>query len=92
MKFGWDPAKRETNLEKHGIDFAAVGPCFADRVRYVWQDTRYDYGEARLNMLAMLGSRVLHITFTTRDEVTWLISARKASPREQRDYARHRKE
>jgi uncharacterized DUF497 family protein len=90
MEFGWNPAKRERNLAKHGIDFAAVFPCFADPSRYIWQDTRREYGEARFNMLAVLGSRVLHITFTVRGEVTWLISVRKAKPKEQRNYARHR--
>jgi uncharacterized protein len=53
----------------------------------LWQDTRREYGEARFNMLAVLGSRVLHITFTVRGEVTWLISVRKAKPKEQRNYA-----
>lgn len=90
MKFGWDPTKRERNIAKHGVDFAALGPCFADLGRYIWQDTRREYGEERFSMLALLGSRVLHITFTKRGEVTWLISARKANPREQRNYVRQR--
>jgi uncharacterized DUF497 family protein len=38
-------------------------------------------------MLAMSGGRILHITYTPRGEVTWIISARKASRREQRRYA-----
>ncbi|MFL5178258.1 MAG: BrnT family toxin, partial [Microvirga sp.] len=90
MEFGWDPAKRESNLAKHGIDFAGVGSCFADPDRHVWHDARRDYGEARFNILARRGSRVLHVTFTVRGQVAWLISARKANPREQRKYARER--
>lgn len=87
MEFGWDPAKRESNLVKHGIDFADVFPCFEDPGRLIWQDGRQDYGEARLNMLAMLAGRLMHVTFTARDEVAWLISARKANGKEQRRYA-----
>ena len=90
MEFGWDPAKRERNLVKHGIDFAGTGPCFADTDRLLWEDARHDYGETRFNMLARLGSRVLHVTFTMRGQVTWVISARKANPREQRKYAQAR--
>ncbi|MFL5228880.1 MAG: BrnT family toxin, partial [Microvirga sp.] len=90
MEFGWDPVKGETNLAKHGIDFAGVGSCFVDPDRRVWQDARREYGEARFNMLARRGSRVLHVTFTVRGQVIWLISARKANPREQRKYARER--
>ena len=90
MEFDWDPAKREGNLVKHGIDFAGIGPCFADPSRHIWQDSRREYGEVRFNMLARRESRVLHVTFTVRGPVTWLISARKANPREQRRYDRER--
>jgi uncharacterized DUF497 family protein len=27
-KFDWDQSKRYSNIEKHGIDFAAVPPIF----------------------------------------------------------------
>jgi uncharacterized DUF497 family protein len=87
MEFAWDPTKRESNLAKHGVDFADVFPCFGDSRRLIWQDTRQDYGEVRFNMLAALAGRVMHVTFTERDEATWLISARKANDREQRRYA-----
>jgi uncharacterized protein len=87
MEFGRDPAKRTSNLVKHGVDFRDVFRCFEDPERLLWQDVRRDYGEARLNMLAVLAGRVMHIIFTARDQVIWLISARKANEREQRRYA-----
>lgn len=37
-------------------------------------------------MLAKCGGRLFHITFTMRDSVTWIISARKANDREQKRY------
>ena len=37
-------------------------------------------------MLAKIGPRIFHITFTMRGSVTWIISARKANAREQRRY------
>jgi len=45
--FDWDEAKRDANLARPGIDFAAV-------VRFDWDnaqlvpDTRRDYGELRI--------------------------------------------
>ena len=87
MEFGWDPAKRASNLAKHRIDFVDVTACFSDPDRRVWRDGRFDYGEDRFNMLALLSGRLMHITFTARGEVLRLISARRANEREQRAYA-----
>jgi uncharacterized DUF497 family protein len=28
MQFDYDPAKRQINIEKHGVDFLEVGLCF----------------------------------------------------------------
>ncbi len=92
MEFGWDPAKHASNLAKHQIDFIDVTLCFDDPNRRVWRDARFAYGEERFNMLALLGSRLMHITFTARGEVVRLISARKANDREQRTYAQHRQQ
>jgi len=33
MKYTWDEAKRQANIEKHGIDFADVPPMF-DTVKH----------------------------------------------------------
>lgn len=84
MEFGWHPAKRERTLAERDIDFAGVLAAFSDPRRLVVQDTRRDYGEARFNMVAMRGGELLHITYTPRGELTWIISASK---REQRRYA-----
>jgi uncharacterized DUF497 family protein len=87
MEFGWHPAKRERTLAEREIDFAGLLAAFADPKRLIVQDTRKDYGEARFNMIAMRGGELLHITYTLRGELTWIISARKANRREQRRYA-----
>jgi uncharacterized DUF497 family protein len=42
--FEWDPAKREANLRKHGIDFARAVRIFEAPV-LERQDQRRDYGE-----------------------------------------------
>ena len=86
MEFDWNPAKCARNIAERGIDFADVLVGFADPSKKVARDDRKDYGEARLNMLAMVQGRVFHITYTERGRITWIISARKANKREQRRY------
>jgi uncharacterized protein len=88
MEFGWDETKRESNLAKHGLDFADVCPAFLDTTKVIVEDRRADYGEVRYNMLAKLHGRICNVTFTERGAVIWLISARKANQREQTRYGR----
>ncbi len=86
MEFDWHPAKCAKNIAERGIDFADVLAAFADPDRKLAEDTRKDYGEIRINMLACLDGRIFHITYTERGGLTWIISARKANQREQRRY------
>ena len=86
MEFGWTQAKRDKTLAERKIDFAAMTGGFLDPGRKIARDFRKDYGEERFNMLAKIGPRIFHITFTMRGSVTWIISARKANAREQRRY------
>ncbi len=86
MEFGWNEAKRVKTLRERNVDFADIVVGFLDPLRKIAPDKRHDYGEERFNMLAKCGRRVFHITYTLRGSVTWIISARKANPREQRRY------
>jgi uncharacterized protein len=86
MEFGWDESKHASNLAKHGLDFADVFSAFFDATKIIVEDKRFNYGEVRFNMLAKIQGRICHITFTERDEIIWLISARKANQREQNRY------
>ena len=83
MKLEWDGTKNRSNVAKHGLDFADAalvlgGPC----VTFV--DDRFDYGEKRLVTLGLLAGRVVVIAHAPRGEdVTRIISMRKANRREQ---------
>jgi len=87
MKHEWDEAKRISNLAKHGVDFVdAVGVFFDD-----YALTRRDpdsQGEGRMVTLGMgISLRVLYVVWTERRGDTYrIISARKASPGEIRQY------
>jgi uncharacterized protein len=46
MRFVWDEAKRQANLEKHGFDFVDAPEVFAEPTCLV-EDDRLAYGEQR---------------------------------------------
>ena len=85
MEFTWDEAKRQSNLRKHGLDFADASDVFAT-ITLTFEDDRFDYGEQRFITVGMLRSIVVVIAHTERDETIRVISMRKATKNEQRRY------
>jgi uncharacterized DUF497 family protein len=85
VSFQWDPRKAASNLEKHGVDFADCVTVFDDPRALTTPDPHPD--EERFVTLALdaLG-RVLVVSWTQRDEEIRIISARKATRRELRQY------
>jgi uncharacterized DUF497 family protein len=51
MRIEFDPAKDESNLEKHGRSLALAARFDWDAA-LVWVDERYEYGELRMIALA----------------------------------------
>ena len=86
MEFEWDPAKADGNLDKHGISFEYAARVFLDPNRIDREDRRRDYAEERRMVFGRTGERVYCIVYTQRGNSFRLISARKANPREQRQY------
>jgi uncharacterized DUF497 family protein len=86
MKFEWDEAKNRENIKKHGFDLADAEEMFRG-VLVIDPDTREDYGEKRWVGLGTIGGRVAYVVFTERDPDTIrIISLRKASHRERKEY------
>jgi len=85
MRFEWDEAKRRSNLTRHGLDFIDVERVFAENT-FTRSDDRFDYGEIRYYTLGMVDGRVVAITHTETDEVTRVISFRKATKNEEEIY------
>jgi uncharacterized DUF497 family protein len=86
VSFQWDVRKAKANLAKHGVDFADAVGVFDDPRALTINDDHPD--ETRFVTLALdsLG-RVLVVTWTPRDDDDIrLISARKATRRERRQY------
>ena len=85
MKFEWDENKRLINLQRHGIDFADVWRVFESN-RVIFIDDRFDYNELRLVTIGVLRERIVTVGYTENDEITRIISIRKATKNEQRKY------
>ncbi len=85
MNFEWDEEKRQTNLKKHGIDFADLWQFFEVET-YTILDDRFDYGEIRFLTLGLLFGEIIAVSHTEKDEITRIISARKAEKHEQEIY------
>lgn len=86
MQFEFDPVKAHGNLHKHGVSFAHAEQALRDDQAVTIEDPDA-MGEQRFLTLGMdaLG-RVLVVCHTQRDERTRLISARKASKNETKNY------
>jgi uncharacterized protein len=89
VRFEWDEAKRLSNLQKHGLDFADAAMVF-EGVRTEVMDDRADYGEERWITLGLLGHLVVVIVYTERSAtgVARIISMRKATRIEREAYER----
>lgn len=84
MAFEWDEAKRESNLQRHRLDFVDAEAVF-NGIVFTFEDDRFDYDEPRYITLGILNDVVV-IVHTERDDNIRIISMRKASKYEQKLY------
>ncbi len=85
MRFEWNENKCLINLKRHGIDFADVWRVFESE-RVIFLDDRFDYNELRFVTIGVLRERIVTVVYTENDEITRIISVRKATKNEQRKY------
>jgi uncharacterized protein len=85
--FTWDPSKNRANFKKHGIDFREAATVFYDPLSTTFPDEDHSESEQRFLTIGMsVRSRILVIAHTEEDDTIRVISARSATPREQRFY------
>ncbi len=85
MRFEWDEAKRQSNIQKHGIDFVGIERVFEGTTLTIL-DGRFDYEETRYISLGVLTGRVVVIAHTETEEMIRIISVRKATRNEEANY------
>ena len=86
MEFEWDEAKSNACYRERGFDFAYVLRVFLDPNRLVRKDSRWDYGEDRLELTGAIDGRVFVLIYTVRSAAIRIISAHKSNHREVKDY------
>lgn len=84
MPYEWDEQKRRENLDKHELDFADV-ESFDWETALKIPSPRCD--EMRWLAIGYIGLRLYAVIYTERGDNTRIISLRKASRQEVRDYA-----
>ena len=91
MRFVWDEKKSRANLAKHGIAFPTAAKVFDDPRALSFPD-RVVEGEQRWKTIGWAEGvpvvlTVAHTVFVEgTEEIIRIISARKATPCERRDY------
>ncbi len=82
MQITFDAAKRAKTLAERGLDFADAAFVFAGVTLEV-EDTRKNYGEARVICYGLLKGRMVVVGYTPRGADRHVFSMRKANEREQ---------
>lgn len=91
MRFSFDPAKRASNLTKHGFDLADAQHVIESGRTVTFEDRRFDYGEERFVTLGPLGDVLVAVVTAETEDHVRVISMRKADRHEQgiyREYIR----
>lgn len=85
-KFVWDEAKRESNLEKHGLDFADADLVYGAENKITLSSQRS--GEDRKQDIALVEvlGIVLALVYVERETEIRTISFRRASKTERKLY------
>lgn len=88
MRFQFDPKKAAANLKKHGVSFADVEGVFRDPLAIHREDPDTE-DEERFVAVGMGSARgILVVVYTLRGDEIRLISARRATRKEVKDYER----
>ena len=89
LRFEWDGSKASANLAKHGVSFDEACSVFEDEHALLASDDAHSAREDRFVLLGLTGrARLLVVVHCVRESesVLRIISARKATRREQDQY------
>jgi len=86
LSFEWDEEKRRRNFHKHRVEFADAVTAFDDDQAITVSDEVSEAESRFVTLAADAEGRVLVIVYTWRGETIRLISARRATTRERKQY------
>jgi uncharacterized DUF497 family protein len=86
-EFEWEPTKAAENLQKHSVSFQEACTVLTDPLSMLIHDPDHSEVEERYLVLGVSSlGRVLVVAFAERGNRTRLISARRATRFERRQY------
>jgi len=87
MEFEWDEEKAKANLAKHAVSFDEAKTVFEDPVYVDLYDPDHSQDESRYIIIGLSQQgRLLIVSYTERDAIIRLISARELTRGEREAY------
>lgn len=85
--FQWDEEKARVNVQKHRVAFTEAATVFSHPLAAIFSDPEHSQDEVREIIVGHSEQdRLLIVSFTERGETVRIISARRATSRERKDY------
>ena len=87
LRFEWDAARARSNLRRHGVSFIEAATVFAGPLAAIHDDPDHAASEARELIVGHSTSgKLLIVSFTEQTGSVRIISARRVTRRERRDF------
>ncbi len=87
MVYEWNTAKAKANIQKHDVSFDEAATIFLDPLALTFPDPYYSGPEEReITIGYTAGHQVVFVSHCQRGDRVRIISARKATRRERRQY------
>ena len=87
LQFEWDPNKAEASLAKHGVSFEEAMTVFADPLARIFADDEHSGDERREIIIGHSAQQnLILVSFTGIGDRIRILSARKATRKERKDY------
>jgi hypothetical protein len=85
--FEWDERKSDANLKRHGVTFREAATVLADPLSITISDSDHSVSEKRFIDIGLsYRERLLVVSYTERGDRIRLISARRATRSERKQY------
>lgn len=87
MTYEWDPAKAEENIKKHRVSFEEAASVFLDPLAFTFWDPDHSEEEDReITIGRSARKRILFVAHAAREDRIRIISARRATRHERKQY------
>lgn len=87
LQFEWDARKAKANEAKHGVSFEEALTVFVDPLARIFDDKEHSESERREIVIGNSDKRnLILVSFVEAENRVRLISARKATRMERKDY------